>query len=219
MKEMQEKKAPYLSNQAASVISAAESHNEALLDELLAAMEFEIFSENGLHGLKDKNGKILLPPHFDNIKTFSFVREGDLIACKLNGLWGIVRADGSGNWLHNPFFDYIGYIGEFAPVRKNDKWGVLQVLSSSYLLPLECDGIQLNGGHMFTNGVAVYEKDGKLGVIMDNGRFTAPLFDDVEAEHESWVKVNKDGVWGYIDALNQFTTNEDDASFNCFFNE
>ena len=176
----------------------------------------ETFTENGLKGIRTEEGTILLPALFDDILETSLLQAGDLLAVKQNGLWGIARADGEGTWVHQPHFDYVGFVSNLTPVRKDGKWGVLNVETASYLIPLECDAVYLWAGHLFLNNTGTYIKDGKYGVIRPDGHFTAPIFEDVEAEYETLLKVKLEGVWGYLDANDQFTTDEDAAFWGCF---
>lgn len=190
-----------------------------VLQELESKLLCELFQENGLIGLKKRSGKILLPALFEEVFTPSYATEGDLVPAMQQGLWGIVRADGQGTWVVQPEFDYVGYVDKLAPVRKNGMWGVLNVETMSYLIPLECDIIYVPWGHMFNNNAAVYSKDGKLGVIRPDGRFTPPIFEDVEAEYQDMLRVRFEGVWGFLDENSQFTTNEKDAFWGCFETE
>ena len=174
-----------------------------------------IFEKDGKYGLKSAIGEIVLPANFEDFKLLSNtdIQNGDKVVVKQNGKWGVLKAGGEGTWLIDPEFDYIGYPNNFTHVCKNDKWGVLNIPERKFLIPLECDTIQSDGGFMFINGVGIYEKDGKLGLVTENGEFTEPVFNDTDWDMEGGVKVLQNDQWGYVNEDGQFTTDEDEAYY------
>ena len=177
----------------------------------------ELFCENGKYGLKSPIGELLLPPLFDNMKTLSSTGlcKGERVVVQQNGKWGIALADGIGTWLIQPEYEFIGYPNNLTAVCLDGKWGVLNISKNDFLIPPECDRIYIDGGFMFVNGMGVYEKNGKSGIISDDGSFTEAIFEDVIIELDEFVKVNYEGQWGYVDKNNLFTTDEDEAFYNC----
>ena len=177
----------------------------------------EIFTVDDKHGLKTALGEVILPPIFEDIHVFTFIdyNKGKLVTAAVNGKYGVVKADGVGTWIIEPNFDYIGIPNSLTHVYINNKWGVIKLPSGEYLIPPECDSVSRNNGFLFVNDVAIYEKDGKTGVITSDGHFSAPEFDEVEWWDDGAVKVKLNGEWGYIDENDQFTTNEDEAYYSC----
>ena len=175
----------------------------------------ETFEEGDFVGLKNALGEVILKPKYEDINVFlGFeTNRDDHVAVKHNGKWGVAIADGIGTWLIEPEFDHIGYPNQLMPVYKNGKWGVLDIKLKEYLIPIECDSISYDYGFMFINGLAVYRKNDKQGVINDRGEFTDAIFDEVDWAEGS-VKVLFNGEWGFIDEKNQFTLDEDEAYYS-----
>ena len=70
------------------------------------------------------------------------------------------------------------------------------------------------GGILFTNGITVFEKNGKSGVLNEYGEYTDAIFDEVDMpEMGQSIKVRIGDKWGYIAEDGSFTTDEDDAYF------
>ncbi len=177
----------------------------------------EIFSVDDKHGLKTALGEVILPPIFEDIHvlTFTDYSKGKLVTAAINGKYGVVRADGVGTWIIEPKFDYIGIPNSLTQVYIDNKWGVIKVPSGEYLIPPDCDSVSGSNGFLFVNDLAIYEKEGKTGVITSNGHFTAPEFDEVEWWDDGAVKVKINDEWGYIDENDTFTTDEDEAYYSC----
>jgi hypothetical protein len=175
----------------------------------------ETFEEGDFVGLKNALGEVILKPKYEDINVFlGFeTNRDDHVAVKHNGKWGVAIADGIGTWLIEPEFDHIGYPNQLIPVYKNGKLGVLDIKLKEYLIPIECDSISYDYGFMFINGLAVYRKNDKQGVINDRGEFTDAIFDEVDWAEGS-VKVLFNGEWGFIDEKNQFTLDEDEAYYS-----
>lgn len=173
----------------------------------------ETFEEEGLCGLKTSLGEMVLPPVFEVVCPTYEVNNGDRIVVMQNKKWGVVIADTKGTWLIQPEFDYIGYPNALTQVCKDGKWGVLNITTGEYLIPLTCDKVFSEGGYLFVNGIGTFEKDGKLGVITQYGAFTQPIFEEVEFDDEAPVKVKLNGEWGYINEENQFSRDEEEASY------
>ena len=178
----------------------------------------QTFEENGRYGLKSAVGEVLLPANFEDFMTMTgdVLRKGNRIVTQQNGKWGIILADGTGTWTIEPQYDYIGYPHHLTAVCKDDKWGVLDVSTGEFLIPLECDMVYGDRGIMFVNGLGSYKKDGKIGIIRLDGAFTEALYEDTDFEPEGPVKVKLNGQWGFINAQGNFTTDEEDDLW-CFY--
>jgi hypothetical protein len=177
----------------------------------------EVFESNGKYGLKNAVGEIIVAPDYEDFMMLSSsdLQTGDWVVAQDKGKWGVLEVDGNGNWMIEPEYDYIGYPNPITHVRKNEKWGVLDINKNEFIIPLECDKVHADMGFMFTNGIAIYEKDGKVGVIIEDGRFTSPIFEDVDEEN-GFVKVKHKGEWGYINQEGEFTTSEDEEEYWCY---
>lgn len=195
-------------------------------DEYLAFLnsydwDTDIIIRKGKFGLRTALGEVILPPRFEGLNVLFIrpkkVRElkmGDrVVACK-DGRYGVVIADGTGTWIIEPIYDFIGYPNDLAHVCIGGKWGVLNIRKNEYMIEPECEVVYDNNGFLFSNRIGFYKKDGLIGVIGDWGGFTAPLFEDFGGEMDSGpVKVKYKGDWGYINKENEFTADEDDAYY------
>ncbi len=177
----------------------------------------ELILEGGKCGLKSLLGELILPVNFEDVKLLSatIVEKGDRIVAQQNGKWGVVLADGDGTWLVKPEFDYIGYPNNITHVQKDGKWGVIDISKNEFLIQPECEYVNDDNGFMFINGISIYEKDGKTGVITSYGAFTEPIFEEVEFDPEGPVKVMYDGKRGFITEDSRFMEDEDEAGY-CF---
>lgn len=177
----------------------------------------DTFEENGKHGLINAKGEKVLPALFDDflMLTNAEVEMGNRVVAMVNGKYGVVLADGIGKtWVLEPEYDYIGYPNSITHVEKDGKFGVFSFSEGRFLIPADCDIVyETMRGFMFSNGIGFYQKNGKQGVVCDYGQFTDAIFDEVEGDCEGWVKVRIGEEWGYIDENNQFTTDEDEASY------
>lgn len=86
----------------------------------------EFFTENvaavcvdGLYGVIDINGDVLIAPYYDAIKYSSF---GVMPALK-DGAWYFIGTDGEK--LYGPFEDAESFEYGYAAVKKNGKWGFI----------------------------------------------------------------------------------------------
>jgi len=176
----------------------------------------DVFEENGKYGIVAADGEQLVEAAFDNfmLMSGSELKKGDYTVAMRDEKWGVLICDGKGTWHLEPEYDYIGYPQGLFSLRKDDKWGVFNLQTKQFLIPLECDSISQNRGIMFENGISIYEKNGKFGVIQENGLFTDALYDEVDGFPDEFVKVKLNGKWGYLDENSKFTDNQDNAAFS-----
>lgn len=174
----------------------------------------QVFMEDDKYGLKSALGIVILDADYEEFQMLSSTEfiTGDRVVAKQNDKWGVLVIDGPGSWLIEPEYDYIGYPNNLTHVKKGNEWGVLDIEKKDFLLPLGSGKIEAHSGFMFTNGIGVYEKDGKYGVIVDDGTYTDPIFDKVDDEPFGLVKVRLNKIWGYISKNRQFTENKDEVS-------
>lgn len=174
--------------------------------------ETELIEKDGKYGLRTALGEVIVPPVFENFMLLrpAELNNGDRVVTQHNGKWGVLIADGKGTWLVEPEYDYIGYPNNLAPVCIGEKWGVINIPANKFLIPIECDMVHVNHGFLFINGLGSYEKDGKTGIIRQDGAFTEAIFEDTDPDFEGTLRVKLNGEWGFINELGAFTTNEDD---------
>ena len=173
----------------------------------------EVFESNGLYGIKTAWDEVLLEAGYEDLRLLPYeeLKKGDKVAAQLNGHWGILILDGKGSWLIEPEYDDIGYPNTLTHVRKGNEWGVINIDKKDFVLPLGISQVQTESGFMFVNGIGIYEKNGKFGVIAEEGIYTEAIFDKVDDEPFGHVKVRLNKIWGYIDKNGQFTENKESA--------
>jgi hypothetical protein len=192
---MEDKKRPKPSKEQYLRFKELEKHMEpgewnAEWMELYDACDWspELIKEEEKCGLRTALGEEILPVAYDNIKLMesTMVEKGERVVVVQEDKWGVAIADGSGTWLVEPEFDYIGYPNDVTAVKKGDKWGVLNILSGDYLVQAECDMVFESNGFLFLNGIGSYMKDSKLGIITEEGDLTDAIFEgDIIADYDT----------------------------------
>lgn len=179
----------------------------------------EILEENGKVGLQDILGNLMVPALFDDLLFMpAMVKYHKVVAAQINGKWGLVANDGSGRYITNFDYDWIAPIaGPLVIVKKNGKWGYLEH-SGVPFGKIEYDSIYVDrNGYSFVNGYSVFTKNPLWG-ITDGENITKAEFDEIEYfDLDNWVKVVKDGVYGFIDQNGKFTIDEEEANWYAGF--
>jgi hypothetical protein len=167
------------------------------------------FCENGLYGVKNILGEVVIPAKFDDcVELFDMFIRPRSIAMKLGDKAVLVKTDGSGDVIEGTAYDAISicYWGPFFRMKKNGKTGLMT-----------CDGkvvaeCELDEVYDFFNDYSVVRTGDKYGFVYCDGRYVSPRFDDVEAiELDDWVKVKMGDETGYVDENDNFTADEGKA--------
>ena len=167
------------------------------------------FEENGMMGVKDAAGDVLVPAKFDDIAyTFADIFRGIAVAVIKSGKMALVKPDGQGTMLTDFVYDSIQFQDGFYFLVKEGKFG-LATSGGHVVVPAEQDEVFYP-----INDLVVFTKDGKNGFAMLAGLITEAEYDDYELMDSEYLKVFKDGVAGYIDASGNFTEDEDEMFFN-----
>lgn len=174
----------------------------------------ELTEENGKYGLKNCIGEQLVQNSFEDFKelTGTMLKKNQRVVAKSGGKWGIIVADGEGSWILLPEFDFISFPNNEFAVRKGDKWGIMDLSTQTYIIPLEQDLVYTPAGFLYNNGVAFFEKDGKTGMLNTYGEKTEAIFDDIDYD-DGVIKVLYQGKWGYADEKGNFTEDPDENAF------
>ena len=184
------------------------------------------FIKDGLVGLMDKNGKILVPSKYETIGKI----ENGFAPAKINGKYGLIDTKGS---TIIPFrYNYLGGftngISSSFIENENAKMGLLDIKGNILLNPeydfvytsqdnmvyLKKDnkkGLADKYGnnllpteyredyHQFNEGLMIVEKDKKFGFVNDKGEMVIPLiYDGADEFSEGLAPVLKDWKWGFI---------------------
>jgi len=152
---------------------------------------------------------------FKLLSTQYLTKESRVVAQK-DGKWGILKTDGSGDWIIAPEYDFISFPNNNFAVQKGDKWGIMDLSTKEFIVPLEQDLVYVPGGGLFDNGIAFYEKEGKTGFMNEYGQRTEAIFDKIDFD-DSDVKVLFNGKWGYADGNGEFTLDQNESCFYSIF--
>lgn len=175
-----------------------------------------IFEESGKKGIKMGNGERIVPSIYDTIKeldmpTFQY-------SVELEGKFGVLEIDFNGNVatkleIEYDLFQYIKY-GEYYSVRKNNKYGIWH---NDLCLPCEYDEItfieyekkQILGELEwdYHDNYLLLRKGNKYGLWSIDTKLLPTIYDEIAPPIDDWgIRVKKDGVWGYLNKNNDFTT-------------
>lgn len=120
------------------------------------------------YGFKDKSGKPVIAPIFENVSEF----ENGLCPVKIGGKWGVINK--AGEFVIKPVFE--GIVGNFSNnrllVTRGEKYGVIDI-AANFVVEPKYDRI-----YPFANGMAVVQKGLKFGYINTAGvEVFPPQFD------------------------------------------
>lgn len=176
----------------------------------------EVFEKNGFYGLKSCIGEMLLNPKFQDFPLIPFydMNIGDKLVARLNNKFGVLQLDGSdGLWIIEPEYDHVGFPGGITSFKKDGKWGIMDISTKEWILPLVCDLVYEHQGCIFINGIGIYEINGKSGLILDNGEFTDAIYDEVDLAAADYSKARIGELWGYVAKDGQLVQDSDEAYF------
>ncbi len=155
----------------------------------------------------------IVPNEFQDFQLLSveYLKKDSRVVAQKNDLWGVLKTDGSGSWIVAPEYDSISFPNQLVKVGKNGKFGVLDILSKEFVVPLEMDEINGENNFLFVNGISIFSKDGKFGLLNQNGNVTKPIFDEVDFDSEAKVRLGD--KWGYANEEGEFTEDSDEGVF------
>ena len=107
--------------------------------------------------------------HYDDVRA---IPDSDLYIAKKDELYGVIDAQGN-NVV--PFsYDGMNIAGDVKEVLlrvcKDNKYGCLEINTFTEMIPLEYDYMGL-----FTDGLAAVSKDGRYGIVKENGEMYVPV--------------------------------------------
>ena len=170
------------------------------------------FEADGLKGLKDISGKVLVPAmyhDFCEIYHYNIMRNSPVAAVNAENKVALVKTDGTGAPLTEFIYDnihnvpmsrlYAAYIGKKAAILTPNGKELVPCIIDSYTELL--------------NGISNFESDGKEGLFTTQGLYVAPQFDEV-TEKDELVYVRKGEVWGFIDDEGHFIEENDEEALD-----
>ena len=174
-----------------------------------------VFEENGKKGLKDVSGKVRVPAMYADFPTlyhYVHYRNVPVIAQNEQGLYGLVKANGSGDAITGFEYEYMDL----------EKWSTLFVAAKdghcgimnhqgSLLMPCELDGVcrevPINGHILVTLG----DKKGIYNYAY--ALYIKPIYDEIE-EKDDKVYVRLGNQWGYLDEEGNFIDENDEETLD-----
>ena len=170
----------------------------------------KVYEENGMMGVKDAAGEVLVPAMFDDIAcTFTDCCRGFAIPVVKGAKLAFAAPDGKGTLVSDFEYDSVHFTDGFYILIKEGKQGLADGCGQ-VLIPATMDKV-----YVPFNSLVVYENEGKYGFAMlGYDVYTETEYDDYDVIDEN-LEVIKDGVKGYIDFEGNFTQDEDEKFFNC----
>ena len=147
--------------------------------------EVNVFSENNLFGLKDKNGNIVAPAEYQKIIMTG--RNGWIIQKK--NRYGLM--DSKGNYLVEPKYRFGDRIfGRYIKLGSHNDYGIYNEYGES-ILPAEYTSIDLLYGQMFLT-----YKNYRYGISDFKGNVLIPnICDDIYMPSKDKIRIKYMGVW------------------------
>lgn len=155
----------------------------------------EIYEENGLWGLKDPEGKILLPPQFDEFYEFS--EQGIALVLK-EQKYGYVHK--SGEIIATPEWDeaYDFDDADLAIIQRNGLLGLID-LSGKIVTEPAYENL-IRAGYNY-----IAQKNGSWGVLANDGQtIIAFKYEKIEHLHHNTFILLKDGSYALAEDGDQF---------------
>ena len=162
-------------------------------------------------GLKDCWGRIVVPAKYDDCIgcwDFQYLFSGRFCAAfQTSGKWGFILRNNPNKIIVEPIFDDVRpALGGAFVVKRNNRFG-LYSRAGRELLPPDMDDIFRPGFH----GSILYVKEGKYGIMLENGRITRDLFDEVDFDSGHYLFVRLGDTWGYVSENGDFVTGRSKA--------
>ena len=180
-----------------------------------ASNDYLVYDFRGKYGYVDRKGNVVIEPQFDNAKSFS---EG-LAWAEKDGKSGYIDCTGT-FVIELDALDGEPFTEGLARVRmnrKDDLSCVFDIINNKGELIV--DGQQFDydyftcfnpGFDLMPEGMAVVKKDGKYGVLDNNGnQIVAPKFDHCRGFSDGLAWVKTEGKWGCIDKNGKMVINTD----------
>jgi hypothetical protein len=180
-------------------------------------MRDQIFTgADGKKGLRDVCGKILIEPQFDDIpELYTCFERTSLIPVVLDGRYYLydIKESKILNKSYDRIFRYFWANINYFVAVENGKKGILNASDGTESTPIDLDEVY---EMLDLDGAVPVEKDGKVGFLwLDT--YTQPIFDEVILCSESYIRVQLNGEWGWIDSDGKFTRKESEASFGNWY--
>ncbi len=136
-----------------------------------------------------------------------------LVICNADGKYALASADGAPLCAFvydsiTPMFNAHEYFVCSRSVAGQARYGILNERGKE-AVPCTMDEVE-----DFTYNYAALAKDGEFGVLTDRGCFVEPVFDESDPYGE-FLRVCKDGVWGFLDVRGNFVHEDGFVQADC----
>lgn len=178
------------------------------------------YEENGKMGVKDVTGKIRVPAIYRNyseLYSYTIKRDEPVAAQNEDGKFALVTTDGKGTPLCDFKYDLIEckhYTSFYTCCKESNgkrSFGLLTAKGQE-LVPCEMDVI-----YGISNGIIVFEKEGKSGLVTCWGLYVPPIYNELTEDEQDYVHANLNGQWGHISDEGGFIQDEDEDTFDCTY--
>ena len=169
-----------------------------------------LFKDGDKCGLKDPDGKILIPAIYDDIRFIFDVQFKEWpVPVILAGKFGLAAADGKGTLILECNYDYIAYKEGHYLLQKNGQWGVY----ANGMKHFPIDGEWLR--QIPKSCTIIYRNNLKFGFLdLETGTDTGPMFDDfLQLKKGFPVSVRCNGKDGFIDSQGHFIEKKEKSWF------
>lgn len=161
--------------------------------------DFETIIIEEKYGIKNKDGKIIIPPCYDYV---CYDEHEEIFLIRKGHKWGI--AGKNGEILIKPIYDISRFNEGLAAIKIKGKWGFVNN-KGEIVIPAKFDSAD-----DYKNGVSLIKLNGKFGYIDKDGKYVIkPLFDNIGTRIENgYLRVavsEKEG--SYIDRWGLMDTN------------
>ena len=173
-----------------------------------------IFEENGKKGIKDIRGTVRVPAIYEGyavLYSFLSFRSTPVIAQDVNGMFAIVKADGSGTPITAFEYDYMDIepYSKLFIAGKNGKCALMDK-DGKILTPFELDAVVRD---LPINGHIEVKKSDKLGIYnYCMNLYIPPVYDEIVDHTDGWVYVRLGDRWGFLTNEGRFIDETDEEA-------
>jgi hypothetical protein len=171
-----------------------------------------LISKDGLCGVIDGSGKIIIRPMFQKILSF----KNGHAAIVQDGKCGF--ADVTGKIVVKPSFDFVTAFDQIIAVKDGKKW-LFMNSDGKFLNGAKVDGVICGrSGEWFSDGLGPVIKGGLCGFVNSKGEFAiSPRFVLAHSFNEGYARVWDGRMWRYIDTRGNYATSDKFGQAASFF--
>ena len=163
---------------------------------------FAIMQRNGRVGMLDGEGREVVPPQYDDVKTLA----STLVSVMENGEWKVLNMEGK--TVLQPGYERVEILKNDAPEKRSylayrmaEKWGIVNSDGTTIAAPQYDEIAVLQNVPKEINGLYFQtKKEELLGLLLPSGiELLKPSVDEIWVYNENLFFIKKDLKWGAID--------------------